>query len=718
MTTHFLKASIIAALILLNSIAAYGCAYEYVPYTSWSAFHFIDMPETNHDELTELNNKETLSFWVKYTKGAVTEKSIKDFFKKVTYANLRSGKINNAFYRYLKTKSDTRALKYITECVRFNEAQATYYDQLWDYETPDTRVIKQLAYSVAIPASGALRDRYIFLKMRCLRAAGEYQDIVDIWNKYSKSIPASPLKERMEGYYAGALYFLGNYAEAITIFHRLGDNNSVIWCLSKIIGSDQMMRLYETDPNSMALKYALQDYMSYIIKLHNKILQYDSNDWFDSAADRKEYTDDLNRAISDLKRIASKAISDKRCTDPMVWATAIAFTDNIAGNREQALKSIAEAETLNGTQAMKENLERVKLWILIPEIDNDRYASSVLYGLRKAYRDAGYINTDQSTDKTGNKASYQDFDYFTFLLVPTLQDHFRKTGRQDRLMMLDHRLAQLNSMWKGIDSYNEIYNMSREYDVATLCKVLDIVQAESADNDLDRWLTENYDINLLNDMIGTRLLRSGKLDQALTYLEKVPAQWSAKQNFYKYLDSRTPYDALPFRRAKYPDEPEAGNHAPHNYKAEFCRKAIQLRDKATGNTATASDIYDYVNFLYQATQRGGLWAMADYIWSSMYETDELSAVALSIVDKALTDTSLSNQDRAKLLFARASLLPDEWYWAYFRNEKKYHYEWMKHAESTAQRDTYRQLANIGIAGAPVEITSCDLFRCYLAGYIR
>ena len=83
MTTHFLKASIIAALILLNSIAAYGCAYEYVPYTSWSAFHFIDMPETNHDELTELNNKETLSFWVKYTKGAVTEKSIKDFFKKV-----------------------------------------------------------------------------------------------------------------------------------------------------------------------------------------------------------------------------------------------------------------------------------------------------------------------------------------------------------------------------------------------------------------------------------------------------------------------------------------------------------------------------------------------------------------------------------------------------------------------------------------------------------
>ena len=91
------------------------------------------------------------------------------------------------------------------------------------------------------------------------------------------------------------------------------------------------------------------------------------------------------------------------------------------------------------------------------------------------------------------------------------------------------------------------------------------------EDNLKKAFVPQLDLNMLNDMTGTRLLRCGMFKEAITYLEAVPNAWTQEQEFYAYMSSRGLNDVEPFRRAKYAVDVES-NPTDQNIKVFKFRK--------------------------------------------------------------------------------------------------------------------------------------------------
>lgn len=706
-------------MLTASSVDTQACTYEYEASTGLDAYHIITPLQTHDSPDTEAAGKETIDFWYGYTGGKVSRQAIKDFFAKTDLARLRSGRVNNRFYTTLRATGKRRALRYIEQCMELNSLQNTYYDDVWAYETPSMDRLSSFARSIAIPASGPLRSRYIFLKMRALSAAHLYKDAAEVWERYGKSLPASALKNRIEGYYGGALYHLGLYPEAVEIFNRNGDVNSLQWCVSKMVGNDSMGRLYESDPNSAALQYVVQDYCNYLKHRRSVIDDYIASGWYDTAAERAEAEADFKRAADDLVKVCDRAMSDPRCTQPMYWASAKGLALQLLGDNGGAIAALDKAATLAGTEQMKKNLRKIRLWASVDGMDSspeDR--SRFLEEFKHAYAEAALDNHNIRVN--GNPwGAPVDCDYFTFTLVPALRKHLKESRQTADLVLVDFLMASLDGDWSYMDKGLVKTNLSHRHPMDAIARARAIKRGEAEASDFTKWLATFADENQLTDALGTRLLRSGEFEKALGYLEQVPAEWTARQEFYPWIASRTEADALPFRRAEYPMEPTVKGPA-RNVKADYCRKVIALKQElAQAPDDRKADVaYRLANLLYQATPAGGLWAASDYTWSSMERRNELNDVAAAIATAALPYATTDRQ-RGMLQYAIASLVPADRELCSSWVNDRYVYGWHKVRDFTGKQDSaIKALLRYDLADMPAEIRSCDLLKCYLAGTLR
>lgn len=232
------------------------------------------------------------------------------------------------------------------------------------------------------------------------------------------------------------------------------------------------------------------------------------------------------------------------------------------------------------------------------------------------------------------------------------------------------------------------------------------------EDNLKKAFVPQLDLNMLNDMTGTRLLRCGMFKEAITYLEAVPNAWTQEQEFYAYMSSRGLNDVEPFRRAKYAVDVES-NPTDQNIKVDYCKSAIDLLSRisnADNAIEKASLTYELANLLFQATPRGGLWSISDRQWSSYNQDTTLANYAIGLVDNALKGLTDIDSQR-KLWYAKASLINPEWKYRYNDTYSQIlGYAWLKDAK--LQPELFMKLGK-SRASDPEEIRYCDVLQCYM-----
>lgn len=599
--------------------------------TKYPAFLILSeiAPDTQWSQAITNVNYETSSFWNNYVSGGVDwmqlEKSLK---------NLKASDVNRTGSRdpllvYLKGRSDTQALKYLHSCLRYNEACGN--PASWDYDEPDMGALRTLNSEIVIPASGPFRNRMALLKMQVLFKLDDYAGVHSIWTQYGVPLlrecenidsyeGTAPLCRRMLGYEAGAQYHQKNYADALDTYLMLGDSNSAIWCIGNLAGLSNLKHVAQTHPRSAATLYVLQDYVNYLCSpapLHDE-------DWeeIDPAPLRREFVE-----------YAASTARSGNVVAPRAWMWGAALVAAINGDTATARKLLSEGDSMKGddcANCLDKCRHQIMAVIDFKSIPTDRdadrrFAMELDNLLALAIKEKG---------SAYNEWDHQNYAFFQDLLLPMMSDTYAAANRHD-LMALVIAMCDYNGFdpisYESLSTFEEyalfnaslleLYNIERACETAEQNVMIPVIAQDG--NDVEEAYAKTMckmahrcgmNSNRLNDLIGTRLLRSEDWRGALSYFEKVEPEWYALQPTFRWLNGRSVESAPMFGRSQYAPHPIG---APRNFKADYCRRLIALNDEvqaAQGEEELLKKC-ELANLLFQGSELGDLWAISNYSWT-------------------------------------------------------------------------------------------------------
>ena len=726
--------SIITILCNCNYASACGADDWETPYSSDPFQVIVELPDSDVGKNHSYN--ETIDFWYDYAKGNVDKQEIKDFFDNATYNNFQA--VNNKFINYLIDTADKNSLTYISNCLELDMLIDDYMGNLWDYDTPDTSRIKEFIKRIDhVSAGKELKPRYEFLKIRSYGAIKDDEGVMKVWNKNKKMEP-SKLRDRMQGYVGGVLYRQGNYAEAYDYFAKVSDLNSMQWCIEKLSGLDNIVKVYEYNPNSIVLPIALQDYINYIISASQggRIFKGKAPYFSDNIN-----SVDLKNDILEMQEFCKKVLTEDRTDNPQLWATALGVLQNIAGNEAEGLKTLQNAKNYKGNDLTEKNLDNFLLWAYLLNsgkndlnIDNDfaeifgrKYQEEKKAFVSK-YKDYSKKAVKERRDYYAPKANHDTHFFMTFL-KKEIAEHFKSINKPEAsvgFLAMYEDIPQLgwNSTYYDLLSY-----LDNDVQLNNLISITNDVNNGNLKNNGIESVYKDYLVknkNLLNDVAGTRLMRKGKFEEALPYLSELDPKWIVTQPIAPYLRNKDiSYKYYDFKRH---DTKEGTNSIAnlHNYKADFCGNVIAAIDDY--NTATgdekAKKALDLVALCHYATPLGDGWALSDYSWSGEDQRNEFTDMMKEWIAKALAN---STSDATKNIAYYALLtIPD-----HKVNSSYGDYSWYKYPINyTGEKKnvkyfldspTPEQLQGLKFLAShwknfdnPYYITSCDVLKSYTA----
>lgn len=571
------------------------------------AFCFMSPVAVTSDHDASRNEAETVNFWVKYTGGEVSPQQVAQYLSGDSRQQSK-----NALIQYLRRHKDKEALSLLKKCSEFSAANNLMHSQSWNYEPVSTVHLQKIAASIRVPESGKLRNRWLFLKMRALFAAGDYNSVISLWKDNSNSVSNLALRDRMDGYYAGACYYTGDYVKALEIFFRLGDNNSISWCMEKLAGLRSLKLLAENDPSSTATLYVLQDYVNYLC------LKPDGNEvYFLPQRSYKLTTDDINSRRREFIEFAGKVIDKGEVVSPMAWESARALVLALENDFTAAQKACERAISMNGDDAMKTNLARIKVFADLGAIGTESGNKVFADGLLPLYDSAKKELGDNSNlYKLEGASDVQNLAYLYQFLIPQMTDYF---SEHPDMYPYAFWILKMKEQLGGPDPLATLNDMGHCEDFVKLLEL-----QEHPTNPLEEMLASRcpYDMTFLYDLTGTRLFREGHFKHAISYFEKVPAEYSAHQAVFPWINGRTLHPEKPFQRLFFSTDSVG---APRNFKAYYCKLIDGMRDnfrQATGNEK-ACIAAEYANALWQVSCIGDLWGISSYCWTTNKAYDNL-----------------------------------------------------------------------------------------------
>lgn len=640
----FLAIGSFIAAMLLTPLSGNACIQ--MDDEGYASTPFRIMEEKAYEEAKENSgNAETVNFWLLYTKGNVSEKDIIFFFDNASKENMLSD--NFALITYLNTKKDKTAISYLNDCLEFTEELNDYNGNLWDYEKPDTNGFKKILERVKKSShTGVLKDRYLFLMIRLYGALRDNAAIMQLWQTRGKKMADSVLKNRIEGYVAGAMYRQGNYVEAMDLFDKLGDDVSVSWCMDKLAGAKNLEKLYNHNPNSTAVNYILEDYINYLIASTNAGRQKQSTGAEDYSYSfySPEIREILNRCVydtyaesTDMAALCKRVLSENVTKTPKPWAMALGVIQGIHGNVSEACLTFEKAATMDGNKAMERTLKQFTLWarMLKSAKGNDAADREFIVALEEFYNIASreakeYVNdyTPRSNDEYYyvNPRTFRNVEFFSNFFAREAEAYYGGLNKPNYALTI---LAMADSMPQ---IYFDNRNLTRlrdkldkELDFKYVTDFLMYASGAKKDNALDKYMqpfAANY-VDLTNDVIGTRLMREGKFKEALPFLSQVDPRWIRSQPISEYLHN-TIFDYGEYNfgsRTRAHWSPYLSNH-----KAQFCSNMIVAQreyEKLSGDEQSKKAI-EIAAMLHFGSPLGSGWALSEYSWSSLYKENEFT----------------------------------------------------------------------------------------------
>lgn len=610
------KQSILAISLAFGvTVPSMACGWDSDP-SHYDLFQCVkEIPYLEQQRLDE-----SINFWINYLGGPDNVGlDIRNGVEYMRPYHFEDNNEDNDLVMVLRRHNDQAALEFLRLNMELRDLTNT---NAWDYKKPSPQQLQNLLSKIDhLKTTGALTQRKTFLKMRCLYALKDYTACLRLWDNFASQWDPSPLRDRFEGYIAGIQFQKGNYDEALPLYFKQGDGESIRLCVNRMLESTSIEREYEKDPNALILGYILEDYANYFY--HAK---YDSY-WTPGEEGYPIWTKVVTERDKVLQ-LAERVVKEGKARDLQMWQAFIGFVQMTSGQNDEAYESFCKAEKLRGNGVVKPLIRDYKFCANLGRSQQPKNMDAII---------VEELKHEKQVAQSDNKALDVERGVLYSLYDDLLYNRIDKYFEQKNEPTMRYLSQVAMHSW-------DIWKIDNEYNTDQVKEIRNAVLTNGGGNPLYRDLVSMSGVSAdrLTEMVGTKLIREGKFAEAATYLEQVSHGYIAHQNITPYLMCRPMFNTKPFMRVTYDEVFEVDSALVENRKLQFCQQAVEYQqqaEQAINAEQRAQAYYDLAKLLFHGSAAGDWWAISQYSHSSYADSyNELDDLAADYLRKALAET--------------------------------------------------------------------------------
>ena len=503
----------------------------------------------------------------------------------------------NSFCKWLY--SDKEAGEFLLlakkcENARANVASPWYYPSKND---PDVATLEKIVSKADQHRSGRFSGRYLLQAERALLSLRRFDDCIDRWRDRESSVPDNVLRRLTARYVAGAYYNLGDIEKALDLYAEAQDVESILTC-ARTESIDVLHLLYKYAPESQALR----------TKVERHILDSECtlwNNWDDTFSDHERK--DLEKILSLSLRIGEEG----KVSDPDLWYYTAAFILHMLDNNTEALKTLSKAEASKGSQYIKDSARVLRMYLEALQNYSPTYEGRMLENVKWLEGKILENLSDEAKDYTrkfGMEYTSTNMSYFYWndmlrkivhsAIAPTLVKANKAPLAIAFSNMADYFIFNevgdiSTNWWDGETMTLERYRREASFNSLDYCTMtFSLMERVGVDSIVE--YTRNLDKpsssifsylnersytsrDYFNEIIGTRMIRDMRYNEAVDYLSMVSPTFQGQLNTYR--DGYLSID--PFRIEKTPrgSRPETKLH----FAIEMARLEKEIEERSEPN---------------------------------------------------------------------------------------------------------------------------------------
>ena len=600
-----------------------------------------------------------------------------------------------------RQKGDALMVSYIDHLQKYIDV-AYQMSDTWTYPTKQQLLARQQTlqgiqkYAFS-KTNTQLRSQHALLYMRCNMMLGMHQTNIQFWEQTAVNYINSVYRDMMRNIYAGALLKCKRTAEATQIFVEQGDIESLYTFFYKKRSFEAIKAEYLSNPNSPAFPFLLQDFAN------------NAQEAFDAQQDEnlpgKLFIRDIslqeNQQMADF---CQQVVEERKTNSPALWQSLRAWLLYLSGQRQQALQVAQNATTLNGSERTKGNARVIHLFIYASEAPMGQAYDNLLA------QELSWLES-KAREERGDDSWYENHytRVFDRMIHQILVTRYESANRPETalallaaydeqpkiysMQALNHKQRTPEGQWNG-DYWGDFFGKLDTIAISKVEKYLTYTHQQPT-TELDRWLSTRirHDDNYLHELLGTKYLRLGQWQQAITHLKKVSLDFINTMNIVPFM-ARRDYHVEPWmKRQRIKDELQMpGNiKTQHNQKLEFASEMLTLEQDfgPMEPKSKARRAYQLATLYAQASYAGDCWYLTRY-GKSVYEEPRPDELNMLKKASAMLTTSQYLSDflwREKVYFAQAWLPIDSWFTEEW-NEKTTSYDKVVQRRSRQYRALY------------------------------
>lgn len=723
---------IFSAVMAMTVATALACGPWIRPsYYMFSAF--------NRNQMGETYTRGLLEYWGQYCTSqslnpydisglAWVSPQIDDFEKS-----------ENELIRSAREKNDQEMMQYLNLLCSYLHVCSDVQGDTWSYPSKDDLQTRNTTvnyiYNRARSYTGTrLKPQYDLLAMRSLMILKDYPNIIKWWDTRVSKSAASVFKDMARGIYAHALLNTGKKREACEIYAELGDMRSIKWIVMENRDLEGIKAEYKANPNSPTLVYLVQDYVNNaqstlqgLIGMEASLASGYTYEGFD------EEVKEARRAAARLEQFipfAQQVVKEKKTQVPALWMSAAGHLNALLGKNKEGVDMLDKAMKMKGTQRMLDNARVCRLMATIddaqPTTQYKEYLLGELKWLEKVeaqeFEEAfHYGNTDNHYSEMINNLCY---DY--------LGPKFIKQGDINLgVLLMSWCDNHENTLYDGAGNYAYTFARDNYWAVDSLTST-QMIQYQKYLNGgvsgkLEQFLIENGNREQYGndwyfaDQIGTKLIREGRFEEAIPWLEKVDLDYLGSLKISAYMAHRTYKKPRWFFSQTDVTADEEPTQVNSNQKLDFCRDMVKTINQVSTTTGEkrAQAKYNLALMYFQASCKGNCWYLSRYA-NSCYdepveypEEKDLVGEAVRLLDEAAAEAT-SFDLKQQSLYASAFI---PWGKPYISYEYDADYNQIpQYDKSTHDYTAHQALANFYMANrkqCSSYVSRCDVLTKFL-----
>lgn len=643
-----MKRFIIVSLLLMSVGRSLACVSEKPTYNYYLMCVEPTQQQTESKQLKAIND-----FWKQYTNGRVD--SYINGWDRVSETDAPTFIMTLA-----RQKRDNEMVRYLGWLNKYLKISRDLTNT-WEYPTREQLLQRRQGLTQMLATAKAYRGRrllaqYRLLAMRANMLLGYNTQNISYWKTTASRTPQSVYRDMMENIYARALLKTGKQRDALEIYARQNDQQSMRWCVRHYRNLSGIKAIYARNANSRVLPYLVQDFVNNVQETQDV---YTRPSAFTPDADKaqwtkKEYTEAIEevgaRAIYQDEAqafiaFAAQVLKEGKTTTPALWHEATGALQLLLGNYSAAKTALAQAITAEGTQRMHDNARAIADINSVYTEKMDEQQQNHLIKEIEWMRSMSKLT--ETKDDQG--ITYVADPYFANMLQRMVYNHLvpelQKQGNgflalamlanmdnHDNDGTLPSIRKHVPTYYQPANSYNDLPDWSGDYydalqqiSVDSLKQYVAYLHTTHTDSPLAEAACKSSYQNddYYNDLIGTRLMAAGRFEEAIPYLKKVSTDFIYNSNICGYIGRRNYQRPRWFVHQVIADKLQTGPRSvaiTGNQKLTFCQDITSLQHRyqnAGSDTLRAHLAYDLATLLYQASYEGDCWYLTHYDWSCM-----------------------------------------------------------------------------------------------------